>query len=74
MGITENAFCMMFDVWLSLRMISYFGEEHSGGISAQIQIKSKKSRDSVGEREFQSCFQSRCHSGLIFKVTVRMHH
>lgn len=46
MGITEIAFCMMFDVELSLRIISYFGEEHSGGISAQIQIKSKRSRDS----------------------------
>lgn len=51
MGITEIAFCMMLNVELSLRIISYFAEEHSGGISAQIQIKSKKSRDGGSKRE-----------------------
>lgn len=42
----------MLNVDLSLRIISYFGEEHVGGISAQIEIKSKKSRVIDGEREF----------------------
>lgn len=54
----------MLNVDLSLRIISYFGEEHGGGISAQIEIKSKKSRVIDGEREFWTykvAVHTNCH-------------
>lgn len=52
---------MMFDVELPLRIISCSGGEHSGGISAQTQIRGEKTKPRQwrrqGEREFQSRFQ-----------------
>lgn len=64
---------MMFDVELPLRIIS------CGGISAQTQIRGEKNRaETVAarrEREnSRAASKSRCHSALIFKVTVHMHH
>lgn len=46
MGITGVAVRVMFDMELSLRIISYFVEEHSGGIS---ELKAKKSSGGVRE-------------------------
>lgn len=62
-AITEIVFCMMFEEELSLRIISFFGDEHWRGISAQNTNKKKiKEEEKPCERIFQSC----C-SGLIFK-------
>lgn len=65
----------MFDVELPLRIISCSGGEHSGGISAQTQIRGEKNRaETVAARGRERIPEPLPKAALIFKVTVHMHH